>query len=346
MAADVGRLLPRNPLVPALALVATLLASPTPAQAVPPFVQACQRLLKIYFRDPAFTEQRAKQYLPDIVKANKKTWLELNARAPEELNGLSLAEALKLLEQLKAREDAAAGGQHVRNATYFVRLGEGHKAVVKRRHTRSEMGEGRVYNFSNDPRFEVLAFVLDRFLGTNLVPPAILLDATTAAQLLVRAGPVKQGKLSKEHATLMELTHMRLLDVLVGNGDRNGPDNLLAADGKVVAIDFDLSRAVPMFPIEAAEFSLKADGVVLEPRLKVGKAGTLPGVFARRVVAQLRALDRAKLVELAEAAGLKLSENEIQSVLAGRAASLAVVERWSGAYGRELVEVSPEGGAT
>ena len=338
----VARLLPgrRAALVAFVALAAAL--NPIPqAGAAPAFVEACQRLLKIYFKQPEFVEKRAKEFLPQIEEQQRESWKKAMSMAPEQLNGLSLEQARRLLESLKGLEDPTANGKRVRNETYFVPLGGGQSAVVKKIFTRVEMGESKVYRTTNNPKYEVLAFAIDRYLGTNLVAPAVMLEGGASAQLRIRAGSVNAAGPGKAPENLLEMSHTRLLDVLIGNGDRGFSENLLVAsvDGvsKTVAIDFDLSRPLTFFPVEAAEFSLSAHELLLEPKRKVGKHGYVPGVFSKPVIARLRALDRAKIIEIAAAEGLKLSEDQITAILAGRYASLTTIDAWISRYGENLI---------
>jgi hypothetical protein len=312
----------------------------TPAFAAPSWLESCQRLLRIYTGEPKLAEERAKAALPVIRDANLERWRKNVATPPEALNGLKLEEALRLLSVLKVAQDPAAGGRRVRNATFFVSLGHGQAAVVKRVFTRSEMGESRVYHTTNNVKYEVLAFVIDRYLGSNVVAPVIALDDGSVAQLLIRAASMNAVKAGHDPVLLLEMSHVRLVDLLVGNGDRNNSENLLVgADSKVVGIDFDLSRPSAFCPVEAAFYSLRAPELVVEPGRKLGSRGPVPGVFSHGVLEKLRALDRAKVVELAAGAGIRLSEADIISVLAGRAAGLRAIEEWKKTYGADLIEL-------
>jgi hypothetical protein len=319
--------------------VAAALPAP-PATAAPLWIEACQRLLRIYTGEPKLAEERAKAALPGIRDANLERWRKNVATAPEALNGLKLDEALALLSKLKQRKDPTQHGRRVRNATFFVPLGDGRVAVVKKVFTRSELGESRVYHTTNNVKYEVIAFIIDRYLGINAVAPAIMLDGQTVAQLFVRAAPVSYLEAGHDPAMLLEISHVRLLDLLVGNADRAISKDLLAGEnGKVVAPDFDLSRPSSFCPVDAALYFLRASELVVEPGRKLGSRGPTPGMFLHSVLEKLRALDREKLLELARGADIQLTEPQIVGVLSSRAAALRAIEHWKQVYGADLIEI-------
>lgn len=298
-----------------------------------------RRLWNSVIDDPELGEERARRYLPGIHARNLDAWRERLGRLPEQANGLSTERAIELLSRLKGEKNPASGAEHVRNGTYFRHIEDGQYAVVKRVYRRSEMGESRVYSFSNDVRFEVLAFHLDRFLGTNLVPPALRLDGGTIAQLKIRGVPTSLDREARDPLNLMDLSHLRILDLLTGNVDRKFPGNLLSSAGKLVGIDFDLSYPDTMPHLGYLERRLRVEGVTLEPRELFWKRGPLPGVFSRAALERLARLDRETIRRLAAEGGIALKPSEVESVFAHAQGVLFVVRGWQEKYGPDLIVV-------
>lgn len=295
------------------------------------FLTACEIWLKETFPNALVLEQRVRAVLPTIKAENLERWRIRASTTPESKLGLSEGEALRLLSSLKNLRDPSRSGIHIRNATYRVPLPEDQKAIVKQRFRRSDLFEGRAVHITNDPLYDVEAFVLDRKLGINLVAPAMKLNEDTAAILFIEgAAPIKPQAAQNDPASFVEMTHVRMLDLLLGNFDRSFSDNLLRLDGKLVAIDFDLCRPSPSFPVEAAEYSLRA--------AKFGKLRNLPGVFAKSVLVKLRALNHDLLSE-PDAYGNVLRENTITSILGTRDAILHVIDHWKAKFGDEIIEL-------
>ncbi|MBI4051695.1 MAG: hypothetical protein HY400_04240 [Elusimicrobia bacterium] len=281
-----------------------------------------------------------KRFLPKVNAEYLALWKDRAATNPEMANGINTEEALALLSQLKGVQKSEEGGVHVINGTYFKDLHGGQEAVIKKAFHRSAMGESRVYHVTNDIRFEVLAFHLDRFLGTNLVPPVVRLNQDTIAQLKISASPITMKKAARNPANLMDLSHLKILDILLGNVDREMPGNLLSTErGKLVGIDFDLCYPSPWAVPEAVEHHLQIENVLLEPDRKVGKYGATPGIFSRQVLNRLRILDREKILGLAQEGEIELKEKEIESLLLYRQLILQRVEEWKKQYGTEFIEI-------
>lgn len=317
----------------ALLTLVALLGAGFPQDAHAGFWDVCVRLFKVVTADSQFTQDRAKAYLPGVVEANRQIWLDRLKKRPEEWSGLTTEEALASLQTLNTNGYSTWGVGAVRNATYFIPVPRG-TAVVKDSAQRTNIDGDKVVSFYNYPRYEVMAFILDRYLGTNLVPPAVMLKGGSSASFKVRGGAISVSGAESSPANFMDISHMRILDILMANGDRNFPGNLLQGpDGRPVAIDFDLSK--PFYPSfgygGASHYYIES--TVVDSSVRLGKKGPLPGVISKEVYDRLLDLDEKKILEIAKEGGMTLTRNEIDSILSGRASVRASVQRWEGIYG-------------
>ena len=114
----------------------------------------------------------------------------------------------------------------------FIQLKDDGGAVFK---PHSKYEKERAMIFSGRER---AAYLVDRFLGFNFVPPTVIRsigDETGSLQEFVSdfqsAWEVQKDQISKE-----ELLKLKIFDFLINNDDRNN-DNYLVKNGKIFAID-------------------------------------------------------------------------------------------------------------
>ena len=98
-----------------------------------------------------------------------------------------------------------------------------------------------VFKEDSGAHFEVAAYLIDRLLGLNLIPPTVMRRVNGklgSLQFFVEGGQnpyVTGGAPSQE---------MKMLDYLIGNTDRTGKNYLVLPGGRQVAIDHGLAFRV------------------------------------------------------------------------------------------------------
>lgn len=170
-----------------------------------------------------------------------------------------------------AHDDLEVDGQLVSasNTTWRCTLGGSLKCVYK-----PQQGERPLWDFPDGTLSgrEVAAYLVDRMLGFDLIPPTIWRDDGPAGpgmcQLWVTEDPAHRlvdvvpaddvppdwhQVLSAEdasgrpvalvHADDQRLQHMALLDAVINNGDRKGGHVIMDDTGRVWAIDHGVSMA-------------------------------------------------------------------------------------------------------
>ncbi len=288
-------------------------------------------------------KERTTPRLKELREKYQFIWLTEQKLLPEKINGLSTNEALKLLKGLKTGGPSAwKNRRNLRNRTYKISLNTEQNAIVKHTYLRSEMGDAHVNHTQNYVKFDVLAFALDRYLETNIVPPAITLSEDTIAELEIKSSPRKFKPFSEQPENLLTATHTRLLDTLLTNPDRINSDNMRTAPHKGgIAIDFDLAHPVSSMGIfEAAEECLFAKGIIVDSSKHfIGRKMDLPGIFSRTVVENLRNLNQTILSHLATEHNVKLNEKEMNNILSWKETSLEVIDYWISTYGENLILV-------
>lgn len=92
---------------------------------------------------------------------------------------------------------------------------------------------------------EVAASVVDRHLGTGLVPLTVEreLDGVKGT-IQLKVNNLK--KMGKDQDLEAYPDHLRMFDYLIGNSDRHSANYLFTAEGKIVAIDHGLAFKPPM----------------------------------------------------------------------------------------------------
>ncbi len=314
----------------------SLTAQDAPA---PSFKDTCVRLLKIFTQNPEFNIARARKVLPKIVAANRETWKKIMALTPESTNGLTTEHVLSALASLRGEWFLTCGIESIGYARHRVMTNFGIPAVVRSSTVRTDYGEGKTATVMTTPRYGVLAFALDRYLGSNVVLPVIFIDGGKTAELYIRARNISINEAQANHSHLVDLTHILMIDILTSNYDRQGKGNLLheTHSNKIIAIDFDLSK--PYFrdygPGQPIDFLIQR--ALLDPSVYFGRYGPLPGVTSRPVYEKLVALDRATLVSLTAKHDLILTENEIGNILSSRQQLLNSINIWTQIYGESNI---------
>lgn len=151
------------------------------------------------------------------------------------------------------------------NVTLLCRVGDdradgGLLAVYK-----PERGEAPLWDFPPGTlhRREVAAFLVDRALGWDMVPPTVLRDdgpyGRGSAQLFVEHDPDRHYFTLVEEddeAVLSQLRRMVVFDVIVNNADRKGSHVLLPEDGRLRLVDHGICfHAEPKLRTVAWDFA-------------------------------------------------------------------------------------------
>lgn len=312
-----------------LAFLATAVA-PTPARAVEPrafcdFETFLKRLVPSGWIDkrPRLTAEQAWAKLEPI---HAEQWRKSLAVSPAQEMGLTDEEALKLLKALSP-DAGPNGGVHLRNRTYRVKLEKGQGAIVKKNFLQEEhdFDRGRVVRIPHAARWEPFAYHLNRHLKTKVVPPSLMLDPETSAQLLIRSTPLTLQQAQKLPEEWAKLCNIRLMDALLQNLDRTEGAFNLVRGNHLVGIDWDLSKVretyVPHHPIK---YFSSAGMQLGEFRLAFGH--DLPPVFSQSVVDQLRALDATAIDGIAREAGTPISAAEREAILMARESLLQMID--------------------
>lgn len=308
------------------------------------FFQNCAEVFRIWIQSDAITQARINEFLPQFHKEHADTWGTLIPQPPEAASGLTTEQALALLNGLNGKTGLTWGATKVvnpawGNTTWFIPV-NGAKVILKSNQQRTAVTGDKVVTFNNNVRYEVLAFALDRYLGTNLVPPAVMLDSGRAAILYTPGTATSFASYACSPRSLVHATHIKFIDALVSNGDREAPGNLVVSSlGYPVAIDFDLSRPYYLWQGFTGGMDYVTRGMMLDPARRFGKSGPISGVASRRVVEKLEKLDEATLVKIAGDAGLGLSKNEIANVLGSAKYLLYSLSQWEKQFGEANVYV-------
>ncbi len=198
----------------------------------------------------------------------------------------------------------------------------------KRGATRLEGGKTE-FNFSDSYLYERAAYLLDRRLGLDMVPVAVLRRYQRNDGVLIDwiPGAVHEDRVSRqlsgpEMASLFrQKSRMQLFDSLIYNVDRR-PENILIDEATASLHSIDHSRA----------FREKAE---LQKEFAEGRVW-----LSREVYDNLAALSEESLAELAD--GL-ISKSQLKALLARRDLILAKIDRDRSEYGDESVFTTGEG---
>lgn len=184
------------------------------------------------------------------------------------------------------------------------------------------------FNFTDSFRYERAAYVLDRLLGLDMVPVAVLQRRRGTDGVLVDFIPdaVHENRVSKAlsgpqiAALTRQKSRMQMFDSLIYNTDRR-PENMLVDEstGKLYLIDH--SRA---FREQKELQDVFAEGRVW---------------LSREMYDNLVALDEAKLASLLEDV---ISKAQIEAVLARRDLIVAKIDKDRQEYGDDSVFLSTD----
>lgn len=132
------------------------------------------------------------------------------------------------------------------NVTLLCRLGDGGADGELLAVYKPERGEAPLWDFPPGTlhRREVAAFVVDRALGWDMVPPTVLRAdgpyGRGSVQLFVDHDPDRHYFALLEEgadAVLPQLRRMVVFDIVVNNADRKGSHVLLPPDGRIRLVD-------------------------------------------------------------------------------------------------------------
>lgn len=304
---------------------------------------ACVRALHLLFPSDRFIEDRIREFWLPIVESQREEWSRRSWSPPEGVLGLTTADALAWLQRV-ARQGLSGHPSISAGSSAKIVNVDGRRLVLRRTNTQTQViGDGRVVSTTTNGRYDALAFLLDRYLGTNLVPPTIAIDAHTSVQLHVPSrGDATLSAFEPYGKYIPDASHIRLLDYLMSNGDRDQAPNTLNVGGRLVAIDFDRSHLStdPSF-YRGSSPGYLLGSVTLEPRQWVGATGVAPGVFSRRVVERLRMLDGDTLRRLTQDNGMSISNNEIANIIESRDGFLRSLNRWVNEFGEANILIDP-----
>jgi hypothetical protein len=308
------------------------------------FFKNCAELLKIWIQAPSISDARIREFLPVFHATYADQWARATEGLPENGWPITTEQALTTLKSLRGKTGLTWGASsHTNpnwgNTTHFINV-ENVKVILKSNQQRTSIEGDRVKTFNNNVRYEVLAFAIDRYLGINLAPPAVMLDSDRAAILYTPGNATSFKNFASSPTNLVHATHIRFLDALLSNGDREAFGNIIiTSSGRPVAIDFDLS--MPYYPYFGFNSGMGyvSNHVLIDPSRKLGKFGPMPGVVSRRVMEKLEKLDEAQLKKIASEVGLKLSESEIKNVLGSADYLKYSVGQWVRLYGETLTYV-------
>jgi hypothetical protein len=184
--------------------------------------------------------------------------------------------------------------------------------------------EGRVNSFVEGWKYEIAAYEIDKYLGTDMVPPTVarrFKGSLGSAQLWVDVW-IDFDKMTKQELTPpgnkvdnfnKRVFIQRAFDNLIANEDRHLRNILLTEDWRMILIDH--SRSFRFSKRHQKKLIFTEDhpeGPKLMKRLP------------RDLVDKIKALDLAKLNELV---GEYLTEQEIAAILPRRDLILAEIDR-------------------
>ena len=175
---------------------------------------------------------------------------------------------------------------------------------------------GRRGGYWESYKSEIAAYHLDRFLGMDVVPPAVerTVDGETGAAIMWLEGikSVKQtgGKVPSTMIWGKAIRRMVMFDDLIGNDDRNAGNILLGEPGELILIDH--SRAF----VDGKGLPRKLDRVDAE------------------LWDRMTALTRA---DLERAVGTWIDKKAIDAMMARRDAMVKAVDKLVAKKGRALV---------
>lgn len=203
------------------------------------------------------------------------------------------------------------------------------KSLDEHRPGSTRLASGEVeFNFSDSYRYERAAYLLDRQLGLEMVPVAVLgrrkgtdgvlMDWIPAA---VHENQVSASFSGPQTASLFrQKSRMRLFDSLIYNTDRRA-ENILVDESTATLYLIDHSRA----------FREKQE---LQEEFAEGRVW-----LSRELYDNLVALGEENLAELAD--GL-ISKSQLQALLARRDLIVAKIDRDRQEYGDDAVFTSPD----
>lgn len=201
------------------------------------------------------------------------------------------------------------------------------KSLDERRMGRTRLESGDVeFNFSDSFRYERAAYLLDRQLGLDMVPVAVLGRHKGNDGVLVAWIPnaVHENKVTTSFdgpqmaSMFRQKSRMRMFDSLIYNTDRRA-ENIMVDESKARVYLIDHSRA----------FREKKE---LQEEFAAGRVW-LP----RQMYENLVGLDEESLAELSD--GL-ISQSQIQALLARRDLIVAKIDQDREEYGDEAVFLS------
>ncbi len=179
------------------------------------------------------------------------------------MNTLAEADVLELLR--RAELEPVGRIASASNVTLLCRVADENPARDVLAVYKPERGEAPLSDFPPGTlhRREVAAYVVDRALGWDMVPPTVLRDdgphGPGSAQLFVDHDPerhyftlIEQG----DPAVLSQLRRMVVFDVIVNNADRKGSHVLLPEDGRIRLVDHGICfHAQPKLRTVAWDFA-------------------------------------------------------------------------------------------
>jgi len=183
-------------------------------------------------------------------------------------------------------------------------------------------------------KYEIAAYLLDKHLGLNMVPPTVervfrrrpgscqlWISDTRDIESLLKEGQSPPADRSRDYRRALFL--QQAFDNLIGNDDRNWGNLLVTADWRVIFIDH--SRAFRITPAFKTGLPFSAEA---HPDVAVMRE--LPRAFVEKV----RALDEPTVRAVV---GDYLTREEVQEVLARRALLVKEIDRLIQTHGEDKV---------
>lgn len=302
---------------------------------------------KVLVNDREFHRQRYAQNFPAIRAAFVENWQAKLSQLPEGNADATTEAALEALRRMRGtqvelrRDRRQVYGQSLRLPESSL-LG-----FVKESHTRLQIDAPTATDqvtvgtasrsAIHDARWEVMAFQMDRFLGSNLVPPAFMTTSNQSVQLLIPSQAADYAKAVKDPQHLLDISMIRVLDAIFSNSDRAFPGNFrITKQGRALAVDFDLSAPVPALAAAVRKRLMINDFPIASGWLGNGQN---PGVYSRRMLEKLRALTPDDVWRMAKDGEARLSEAEARGIYSGAKTALQVIEDLAQEFGEDLVLV-------